>query len=97
MKKLIFIILIILGITSCKENITYDLKTFSNYDLYVEYSINHLKSPVVLICIEKYKTNLYTKYAILVKDANGVIKYYNNESELANIIGSSYRLGEIIR
>ena len=40
MKKIILIILIILGITSCKETITYEGKTFSNYNLYVEYSIN---------------------------------------------------------
>jgi hypothetical protein len=98
MKKIILMIILVLGLISCNEKVIYDGKTFSNYDMYVDYSINHLKSPVKLIGIDKYKiSNGTTIYSIMVIDGNDIIKYYNYNSELSNTIGSTYKLGDTIR
>jgi hypothetical protein len=39
MKKIILMIILVLGLISCNEKVIYDGKTFSNYDMYVDYSI----------------------------------------------------------
>jgi len=97
MKKVILGILLVIGLVSCDSKVIYDGKTFSNYSMYVDYSINTLKHPVILIGIDKYVGQRETYYGILVKDSNNVIKYYNSNSNLANIVGETYKLRDTIR
>ena len=101
MKKL-FLCCFCFLLFSCKEKINCDGKVFDNYDMYVDYSLNQLKSPVVLksirLSIDKRSgSEPDTLYSIIVKDSEKKIKYYNYNSDLANIIGESYNIGDTIR
>lgn len=99
MKKVILGFLLIIGLVSCDSKIVYEGKTFDNYEMYVEYSINHLKSPVILMDIDSYqmKTEDIILHSIYVKDADGNIRYFKYNSEIANKIGEKYKIGDTIR
>jgi len=95
MKKLILFSCILLF--SCNNKIHYDGQEFDNYDQYVEYSINQLKSPVVITNIRSKFYSSDTIYSIVVKDANNIIKEYDSQSELIDIIAKTKDIGDTIR
>lgn len=100
MKKVILGFLLILALVSCNNSTFYHGgKTYGSYNEYVESSINSLKSPVVLVGIDKYKmkTEDIILYSIYIKDGNGKIKYYSNNSDISCWIGETYNLGDTIR
>ena len=68
MKKLFLFSCILLF--SCNNKIHYDGQEFDNYDQYVEYSINQLKSPVVITNIRSKFYSSDTIYSI------GYLTYY---------------------
>jgi len=85
---------------SCTEKINCDGKVFDNYDMYVDYSINQLKSPVTITSISTkiYKTDITdTLYSIVVRDSKNTIHLYNYNSDLVNVIARTHNVGDTIR
>jgi len=100
MKKL-YLFVLCLFLFSCHK-IKYDGQDFTNYDMYVEYSINHLKSPVVIQSIstkqyDSFHHGSYTVYSIVVKDAENKIKFYDENSDIIDVIAKTHHLGDTIR
>jgi hypothetical protein len=102
MKKLIFLVSCVL-LFGCHSKIKYDGQEFDDYNTYVEYSINHLKSPVVITNIRTYTTRVFvndlpdTIRTIVIKDSVNTIKVFNSRSELINIIAATKNVGDTIR
>ena len=69
------------------------VKDFETYDEFVQYDINRLKKPVILIG----KHESMGLYGIVIKDANDSIRTYGNVSSLANCIGESRQVGDTIK
>lgn len=98
MKKVILGILLIIGIVSCSDDkIVYNGITFNNYDEYTEYSLNNLKSPVILIGVDERVIDNIKYYTVYVKDNDSNIRSFSWKSNIANWIGGTYSLGDTIR
>ena len=78
MKKILLFALCCL-LFSCTK-INYDGKCFNSYDMYVDYSLNQLKSPVVITSIVKKYTPCQntvcdTVFFVTVKDSEKKSKF----------------------
>jgi len=97
----IFIASFLVGCIS-HDSYTYNGIVFYNYDQYVEYSINELKSPVIVknvlftSTINNMTNIVDTNYSIIVKDAENKIRYYEN-SKFVEAICVTKNKGDTIR
>jgi hypothetical protein len=91
--KYTLIITIIISFTSCEQKTKWEKMGYPSYTEYTVADFNTLKSPVILIG----KVLNLGDYSIVVKDANGTVRYYGNMSYMASALGHSHNVGDTLK
>lgn len=92
--KVLAVLVISMLLASCNEMTSYrspDGKWYSNYDDYVNETINSMAPPIILIGKDES-----FGYRITVIDSKNAIQTFGNLSLFANTIGKSHNVGDTI-